>query len=524
MCDKCNGNCNSCNCTCQEPCLTPDCACKVFITTDCVTLTEDLPCSNIAKGLTETEVLKQLDAYICERFQSVENFLQIVNVGGGAGIYKGISVLGKKELKSLVSDGTITITPGTDTINFSVNFPPEINQDNFVRQLIIDINDLPNPNDYLISDLIDYILALPAGQRTIAETDSKWNIIPSAPAEGGYISLEVYELQNIGKGVITSLEYENFLLLKPIAPSWNDTLRVDSNLYDGINTQVAQSWGVFSNQGTGTSNGFYLKDISLSAPDIPIYILGVGMGQTDIERSLAFYTDRTIFMDGLNNKGLEYPIDYSANFTSNSLVTKLYTDNKIATEIGNIPPVTGSETKVTAGTNVTVTGNGTIATPYVINSATPDGSETIINAGSGIAISGIGTIASPYVISTPTTPQVIALLLNSWTKDRQHSISTGLSGVTILGVHIMLQCLVANSGYAVGDTVTVNTPELNDSGGRPDQGIGVQYNNNNVSVIRVMTNQEITIMGAWTSDGATNTENAIGLESQWAIKVIVTYI
>ncbi len=175
MCNKCNGNCNSCDCTCQEPCLTPDCACKVFITTDCVTLTEDLTCSNIVKGQTETEVWKQFDAYICQRFTSVENFLQIINVGGGAGIYKGVSVLGKKELKSLVSDGSITITPNADTINFSVNFPPEVNQDNFVRFLIIDPNDLPS--NYTEQDICNYVLALPTGQRTIADTDSKWNII-----------------------------------------------------------------------------------------------------------------------------------------------------------------------------------------------------------------------------------------------------------------------------------------------------------------------------------------------------------
>lgn len=158
-------------CACEEeiPCITQDCACEVFISTDCVTLSEDLVCSNIPKGLTETEVLKQLDAYICERFQSVENFLDIVNVGGGVGIYKGISVIGKKELRSLLSDGTVSIIQNSDTITFSIN------QDNFVRQIIINENDLPI--NYTTQDVIDYVLLLPTSERTILSTDSKFNII-----------------------------------------------------------------------------------------------------------------------------------------------------------------------------------------------------------------------------------------------------------------------------------------------------------------------------------------------------------
>ena len=119
----------------------------------------------------------------------------------------------------------------------------------------------------------------------------------------------------------------------------------------------------------------------------------------------------------------------------------------------------GSETKVTAGTNVSITGTGTIATPYVINatdtnttysagtsmslvgttfnntapdqvvtltqggsttitgtypnftisstSASADGSETKINSGVTTIVTGTGTIASPYVIETPNLQKVI---------------------------------------------------------------------------------------------------------------------
>ena len=61
---------------------------------------------------------------------------------------------------------------------------------------------------------------------------------------------------------------------------------------------------------------------------------------------------------------------------------------------------TGGETKVTAGTNVTVTGNGTDASPYTISSATPTGGETKVTAGTNVTVTGNGTTATPYVINS----------------------------------------------------------------------------------------------------------------------------
>jgi molybdopterin converting factor small subunit len=108
------------------------------------------------------------------------------------------------------------------------------------------------------------------------------------------------------------------------------------------------------------------------------------------------------------------------------------------------PIYDGSETKLSEGDNVTITGTGTVADPYVINSPdtntqrsdeeirnviaaflqgtglvsivhddpantltinvpAPDGSETIINGGTNVTISGAGTISSPYVVSASFT-------------------------------------------------------------------------------------------------------------------------
>jgi hypothetical protein len=51
-------------------------------------------------------------------------------------------------------------------------------------------------------------------------------------------------------------------------------------------------------------------------------------------------------------------------------------------------PPDGSETKVTAGTSISVAGNGTIATPYIVNNTAPDQVVTIA-AGTNIVVSGI---------------------------------------------------------------------------------------------------------------------------------------
>ena len=105
----------------------------------------------------------------------------------------------------------------------------------------------------------------------------------------------------------------------------------------------------------------------------------------------------------------------------------------------------GTEIKISAGTNITITGSGIISDPYIINSnldnlgivktignevispgqslsiinneptgkvlvtkeyvqsiipSTPDGSETKINSGNNISITGSGTISNPYIINS----------------------------------------------------------------------------------------------------------------------------
>ena len=81
----------------------------------------------------------------------------------------------------------------------------------------------------------------------------------------------------------------------------------------------------------------------------------------------------------------------------------------------NITPPDGSETKIVAGTNTTVTGLGTIASPYVINSTdtVANGSETKINEGDNITITGNGTQSTPYIINADLTDLGIIKTVNN---------------------------------------------------------------------------------------------------------------
>lgn len=86
-------------------------------------------------------------------------------------------------------------------------------------------------------------------------------------------------------------------------------------------------------------------------------------------------------------------------------------------DLNNLPcNCDGSETKVTAGTNTSVTGSGTAADPYVINSSgsgtTADGSETKVTAGTNVTITGSGTTVDPYIVNTSADDVAITNVVN----------------------------------------------------------------------------------------------------------------
>lgn len=107
------------SCTCQES-SNSICSCPVKdLSTDCVLYTGDtLACSGIVTNTTLSDLLTQLDQFICNRFDQTINNLALISVGTGAEVYKGISGTGAKEIRSVVSedDTLLDVVQNTDTI------------------------------------------------------------------------------------------------------------------------------------------------------------------------------------------------------------------------------------------------------------------------------------------------------------------------------------------------------------------------------------------------------------------------
>ena len=126
----------SCNNCAPKKCKPKNCDCPVLLSSDCVNrVTANFECSNIETGLTLTETLEQLDAFICEKFQEINNSIDLQNVGNGVQIYKGLSLTGKRQIRSLVSEGDLLtiILAGQNEIQFSID---EAELTNFVNELI----------------------------------------------------------------------------------------------------------------------------------------------------------------------------------------------------------------------------------------------------------------------------------------------------------------------------------------------------------------------------------------------------
>lgn len=80
--------------------------------------------------------------------------------------------------------------------------------------------------------------------------------------------------------------------------------------------------------------------------------------------------------------------------------------------INNPQPVDGSETKITPGANISITGTGTIIDPYVINS-TSEVSEVYIESGNNIVITGTGVLLDPYVVNANLSDLGIVKTINN---------------------------------------------------------------------------------------------------------------
>lgn len=97
MCNNCqNTTCYQCN---QPPLCAPnDCSCPIKdLSTDCILYTgPNLPCSGIESKTILTDLIEQLDEFICTKVDQTSALVTLINVGEGEDIYAGDNLLGKK--------------------------------------------------------------------------------------------------------------------------------------------------------------------------------------------------------------------------------------------------------------------------------------------------------------------------------------------------------------------------------------------------------------------------------------------
>lgn len=124
MCHDCNDN--LIPNPCQDPCKPQEtCGCLVKQEDHCVTLSEDMECVDMPRGTKLSAALKAIDNYLCRLKEDIGNVTTFIikNVGEGVKVFKGISITGKREFRSLVSLDTETLEIGEEEneITFKVN-------------------------------------------------------------------------------------------------------------------------------------------------------------------------------------------------------------------------------------------------------------------------------------------------------------------------------------------------------------------------------------------------------------------
>src|SRR5690606_5641071 len=112
-----------------------------------------------------------------------------------------------------------------------------------------------------------------------------------------------------------------------------------------------------------------------------------------------------------NGTGSDTTVDLSGYLDNTDSQTLSITDGQLGIPGGNtvaLPTADGTETKVTAGANVSVSGEGSISRPYIVGVASVNDADAIVGnevtgATNGtLTRSGSGTTGSPYTLHVAT--------------------------------------------------------------------------------------------------------------------------
>jgi len=397
MCTNCQKN----NCGCQpeltfslcNPLCPPEpCTCPVSdLSTDCIVLAQDLECSGVLAGTIFTEAVQQLDEYICTAIAELIASINLVNVGTGAQIYKGVDGIGRKELKSITSNGSVTILENTNDIQLSVP--------------IIDGSETKiNPGTNI-------------SITGIGTTATPYVINNTLNVDGSETKLTAgTNIGLTGNGTVTT----PYVIANTLTINGSET-----KITNGTNTTV-------------TGNG------TIATP----YQIAVDGSETKVNAG----TNVTITGNGTT--ATPYIINSTAagastviNAGTNISVTGAGTSGSPFV-ISNTQVIDGSETKLNSGITTVVTGNGTTATPYTVETVNLQkaitANYTILAADNNYSIK-INNGATPITITVPAG--LPANFFAGFTQKGTADVTFVGSGTTITNP---IGLKIKGQGYAVG--------------------------------------------------------------------------
>lgn len=160
-CNKCSNYsdpCNECN-PCVEGDTTCNCPAK-DMSTDCSVYTgDDLECSGITQNTILTTVIQNLDTFICNTRDSILAYVvqvtTLLNIGGGAEVFKQANGLGNKELRTIIS-GDLTladVVQSADTIDVVPGTPSMTHVNDILRFIVTTVG---GATEFASIDLSEY--------------------------------------------------------------------------------------------------------------------------------------------------------------------------------------------------------------------------------------------------------------------------------------------------------------------------------------------------------------------------------
>jgi hypothetical protein len=125
-------------------------------------------------------------------------------------------------------------------------------------------------------------------------------------------------------------------------------------------------------------------------------------------------------------------------------------------------------------------------------------------------------------------PKIKLLQLDFFAVNRNYSLNTDIPLASVItGAYLMLECKVANNGFVPGDTVTAPTPYPADSGRTAAHGMAVQYNNASTQSVKIVVNDQLTLMTAFSAISNAPGSNIVisgSATSNWVVKVFINYV